>query len=223
MRALQWLGVDNPALVDVGEGQRIHADTAGPFIAMQQAAAEDGVDCQLVSGFRSFERQLAIWNRKWHGERPLYDARGNRLDPERLSDTEKLHAILTFSALPGGSRHHWGSDIDVYDKASVEAWAGSFSLVNDEYCNDGPCAELASWLTEYAGRFGFARPYLDYRGGVARELWHLSHTATARQFESAVNCDTLRAYIEDVEIAGKSVILDDFERLFERYVLNKGR
>ena len=222
MNALQWLGIDNPDLVDAGDGQRLHADIVGPFTAMQQAAAEDGVGCQLVSGFRDFDRQLSIWNRKWHGELPLYSPEGVRLDPIRLSDTDKLHAILTFSALPGGSRHHWGTDIDVVDKPRVDAWQGTFSLVNAEYCDDGPCAVLAAWLDKHAARFGFSRPYVKYQGGIAQELWHLSHRETAQRFETSLDSEVLKAHIERTEIAGKHTILANFDSLFERYILNKG-
>ena len=28
-------------------------------------------------------------------------------------------AILLWSALPGASRHHWGTDFDVFDRAAV--------------------------------------------------------------------------------------------------------
>ena len=222
MNALQWLGIDNPDLVDAGDGQRLHADIIGPFTAMQQSAAQDGIGCQLVSGFRDFDRQLAIWNRKWSGELPLYSPDGEQLNTNALSDTDKLHAILTFSALPGGSRHHWGTDIDVFDKPRVDAWPGTFSLVNAEYRNDGPCAPLAAWLDAHASRFGFNRPFKQYKGGVAQELWHLSHRETAKQFETSLDSKLLKAHIESIDIAGKQTILANFSSLFERYILNKG-
>lgn len=222
MNALQWLGVHNEELVDAGNGQRLHQAVVGPFSEMQQAAAEDGIGCQIVSGFRDFERQLTIWNRKWRGELPLYTPDGQPLDSARLTDTEKLHAILTFSALPGGSRHHWGTDLDVFDKQAVTAWQGTFSLVNAEYCDDGPCAELAKWLDAHASGFGFVRPYANYQGGVAQELWHLSHQQTAHQFEAALDCNALKEHIKQTDIAGKRTILANLDTIFERYILNRG-
>ena len=109
-----WLGQQNDYLVDAGNGHRLHRDVISPFLAMQDAAQKDGVDLQLVSSFRDFDRQTAIFNRKWTGQAQLLDINGNELPFASLSDDEKLHAILTWSALPGGSRHHWGTDIDVY-------------------------------------------------------------------------------------------------------------
>ncbi len=101
-----WLGQHNDYLVDAGNGHRLHRDVISPFLAMQDAAQKDGIDLQLVSSFRDFDRQTAIFNRKWAGQAQLLDTNGDELPFEALSDNEKLHAILTWSALPGGSRHH---------------------------------------------------------------------------------------------------------------------
>ena len=119
-----WLGQHNDYLVDAGNGHRLHRDVISPFLAMQDAAQKDGIDLQLVSSFRDFDRQTAIFNRKWAGQAQLLNTNGDELPFEALSDNEKLHAILTWSALPGGSRHHWGTDIDVYDRAAVHNWGG---------------------------------------------------------------------------------------------------
>ncbi len=32
-----------------------------------------------------------------------------------LSDLEKCKAMLRWSAVPGASRHHWGTEIDIFD------------------------------------------------------------------------------------------------------------
>ena len=101
----------------------------------------EGVNIDIVSSFRSVAQQLVIWNAKWRGERPLYDRASRQLDAASLSDTEKLHAILAFSALPGASRHHWGTDLDVYDKPAVNAAAHKLELVAEEYRDDGMCSD----------------------------------------------------------------------------------
>ena len=54
-----------------------------------------------VSSFRDFARQLAIWNAKFSGETPLYDADGRTLEAARLAPEERIAAILRWSALPG--------------------------------------------------------------------------------------------------------------------------
>ena len=142
----QWLGQQNQDLVDAGHGHLLHPTVKLAFTAMQQKAHSDGIDLQIVSSFRSFERQLAIFNKKWRGEAILRDAIGEVLDNTSLSSTDKLHAILTWSALPGASRHHWGTDLDVYDRESVHQWNGSFELVEQEYLPQGHVMHLPAGL-----------------------------------------------------------------------------
>ena len=217
-----WLGQQNDALVDAGNGHRLHRDVISPFLAMQDAAQKDGIDLQLVSSFRDFDRQTAIFNRKWTGQAQLLDIKGDELSYEALSDNEKLHAILTWSALPGGSRHHWGTDIDVYDRAAVRNWGGKFNLVESEYIKGGPCHTLSCWLTDNMETFGFYRPFSVNTGGVAVEPWHLSFENTARVFENARNLDVFTKAIEQSDIEGKTCILPQLPTLYNRYVLNKG-
>lgn len=218
----QWLGLHNNYLVDVGTNHRLHRDVVDDFTAMQQAAAQDGLDLQLVSSYRDFARQTAIFNRKWRGETAILDKNSHPLRPDTLSDEEKLHAILMWSALPGGSRHHWGTDFDVYDKTSVEKLNGRFDLVESEYERGGPCYLLACWLEQHMARFGFFRPFSESTGGVAREPWHLSHSAVSKRFEKARNIQALENALSESEIEGKATILAMLPSLYNRYVLNKG-
>ncbi|HAS21949.1 MAG TPA: D-alanyl-D-alanine carboxypeptidase, partial [Idiomarina loihiensis] len=92
------------------DGHKLHPDAAEAYLAMQKAAAAEGIEFAIASGFRSLDRQLSIWNRKWRGKLPLRSKEGELLDASNLSDVEKMHAILHWSSLPGSSRHHWGSD-----------------------------------------------------------------------------------------------------------------
>lgn len=223
MTNADWLGQANRYLADAGNGHRLHPDALSAFIAMQDAAASDGIDCQLVSAYRSFERQRQIWNRKWRGEIPLYDATGRLLSPESLNDSEKLLAILTWSAMPGGSRHHWGTDIDVYDRASVIASNHSFELVDSEYRDSGPCAALSDWLDDNAEQFGFFRPFSEFKGGVATERWHLSHRFSAAPFEQRRNISALTEALSGAALEGKQPLLEALPQLYARYVLNEGR
>src|SRR5476649_1866916 len=98
-------------------GAAIHRDALEPFLALKAAAAGDGIDLGIASGFRDFAAQLRIWNMKYRGERPLYDAAGNVRDHAALDPQELIAGILCWSALPGASRHHWGTHIDVIDRA----------------------------------------------------------------------------------------------------------
>ena len=58
----------------------LHREVVGPYLAMRAAAAADGIDLAAFSSFRDFDRQLAIWNGKFRGERPMQDRAGRALD-----------------------------------------------------------------------------------------------------------------------------------------------
>jgi LAS superfamily LD-carboxypeptidase LdcB len=97
----------------------LHQEVMQPFLAMRAAAAADGIELVAFSGFRDFDRQLGIWNGKFRGERPMQDRSGNALDALALPPAERVEAILWWSALPGASRHHWGTDFDVMDARAM--------------------------------------------------------------------------------------------------------
>jgi len=218
--AANWLGIDDSHIKPIGSGLGLMADTFSAFSTMQKKAQHDGIDIQIVSGFRSFERQLAIWQMKWNGQRPLYSLNSELIDFSSLSEIDRLHAIMTWSALPGASRHHWGTDFDVYDKQSVESSGHKFELISPEYQENGVCYELNCWLAENANQFGFSRPYHHYSGGVAPEPWHLSYQPIATEILKALDLELLCAQIQNVEIGGKELILANLESLFIQYTLN---
>ena len=123
----------------------LHAEVATPFLSMRRAAQKAGFDLEAVSSFRDFDRQLAIWNGKFKGEKPTYDAQGLPLDMLRLSAADRVAAILLWSALPGASRHHWGTDLDLVD-ANAVSQGMQVRLTGDEFAPGGPFAPLSRWL-----------------------------------------------------------------------------
>ncbi|GAB2683743.1 M15 family metallopeptidase [Aliiglaciecola aliphaticivorans] len=190
------------------------------FEAMQLAAQQDNIDIQLASSFRSFDRQLAIWQKKWSGVLPINDIHSQPLDTSELTELEKIHAIMTWSALPGASRHHWGTDLDVFDKKAVEASGQSLQLISAEYEKSGPCYPLHCWLEDNADKFGFYRPYKFYNGGVAPEAWHLSYSPISKSIIKQLHLSELSKQLASVNIGGKQTILTHLNELFERYTLN---
>ena len=110
---------------------------------MQQAAAADGIELALVSSYRSFAQQARIWTAKYTGQRPVYNKAQQQVDISQLDGFAKIEAILLYSALPGASRHHWGTDLDVFDKAAVAA-DYQVQLLDAEYQQSVKAAELVS-------------------------------------------------------------------------------
>ncbi len=115
-----------------------------------------------VSSFRSFQDQKRIASREL-GKQALFQATS--------TDDEIKQSILNVMqtvSLPGFSRHHWGTEIDVVS-ATRSQWEGS-----------GKFVPLIPFLRDEAPRFGFFHPYSDKRPSSAlphyeNEPWHLSY------------------------------------------------
>ena len=197
----------------------LHRDAVEPFLALRDAAAQDGIDIAVFSAFRDFAAQAVIWNRKYAGERPLYDPDGELLDHRSLSEEQLIEAILSWSALPGASRHHWGSDMDVFDAAAVDP-DYRVQLLPAEFASGGPFARLDRWLARHAGRFGFFRPYDRDRGGVQPEPWHLSYAPVSSVALELLTPELIAAAAEEIELLGRAAVLPRLGEIFQRYVLN---
>ena len=152
-------GLSSSHLVEL-QNHRLHRDIVNDFLALQQGAKEAGIDLTIASSFRDFHRQSAIWNAKFQGLRPVYTLEQQTVDLESLSDTEKCHAIMLYSALPGASRHHFGTDLDIYDTRPIDD-DYQLQLTPDEYSPTGPFAKLAAWLDDNLEKYGFYRPYKE--------------------------------------------------------------
>ena len=195
----------------------MHALVVLPFLNLRRAAGADGIDLVPISGFRDFGRQLAIWNGKFGGERPMYDAAGTPLDAGALAEPERIDAILQWSALPGASRHHWGTDLDLIDRAAP-APGYRIKLTREEFAPGGPFAHLDQWLELHASRFGFFRPFRGVRSGVQPEPWHVSFAPIAEQARRSLSPEILQAAIAGAPLLGKESVLERLEELHARYV-----
>lgn len=196
----------------------VHRELVAPLRALKQAAAEAGFELMVASGFRSFERQSLIWNGKATGQRPMVDKDGAPLDPFSLSDIDRIYAILRWSALPGASRHHWGTEIDVYELSSMPD-GYQLQLTPEETRPGGVFAHFYAWLDGYlAGQDPFYRPYQYDLGGVAPEAWHLSFGPLASAFEQVMTLPRLRGFLEQQEFALKETVLAHLEDIYVRFV-----
>lgn len=196
----------------------LHYEVAASFLAMRDAAAYEGIDLVARSGFRDFDTQLSIWNRKWNGERPMNDRNSQPIERGSLTDSDVVDAILWWSAIPGGSRHHWGSDLDVIDAAAVPT-DYAVQLVPAEYASEGIFTRLNGWLDANMQRFGFFRPYRTDRGSVSPEPWHLSYAPVSVPALESFSLSMLRQVIEQSPIAGKPHVLARLPEIYTRFML----
>jgi LAS superfamily LD-carboxypeptidase LdcB len=195
----------------------LHAQVVAPFLNLRREALEQGIDLAPMSSFRDFARQLKIWNGKFSGARPMLDASGAPLDAATLTPRERIDAILLWSALPGASRHHWGTDLDLVDRSLSEA-GYQIKLTPEEFAPGGPLVKLGHWLTVNAPRFGFFRPFQGVRSGVQPEPWHFSFAPIAENARRRLTPQVLRTAIAGAPLLGKDVVLEHLEELHARYV-----
>jgi LAS superfamily LD-carboxypeptidase LdcB len=195
----------------------LHPDAAAAFLRMRATAVTHGIDLFPASTFRDFQRQLTIWNDKFNGRRPLLDANSQPLDRDSLDDEAAVRTILIWSALPGASRHHWGTEVDVYDRAALRS-AQRPALVTREYGPKGVFEKLSEWLKQHAADFGFFLPYDIDRGGVQPEPWHLSYAPISSHVVGELTVGVLRQVLADVDLAGAQIVKPLLRDIHERYV-----
>jgi LAS superfamily LD-carboxypeptidase LdcB len=198
-------------------GYILHPDAAAALVQLRAAATQSDIDLVAVSTFRSFEHQLLIWNDKFHGRRPLLDREGHRLDAAALGEEERVRTILLWSALPGASRHHWGTEIDLIDRAALPPGARP-QLIPLEYSPGGVFEKLGAWLPRHCADYGFFLPYDRDRGGVRPEPWHVSFAPVSSTALAALTVEVLAAALSEVELAGAAVVLPQLADIHARYV-----
>ena len=207
---------DNVAVASV----QIHQQLIKPMQQLQAAAQQAGFSLAIASGFRGFARQLSIWDRKCTAHAPLLDEYGIPMDILCLSDYEKLEHILRWSALPGASRHHWGSECDIYDAAAIGP-DYQLQLTPDEYQGNGPFAPMMHWLEKYlqqAEAPAFYRPYDKNHNGVAPEPWHLSYRPLAEHYEQHFSLSVLKRWLEVNNMKQKETVFEHLDEIYRRFI-----
>lgn len=199
----------------------VHKNILQDFLRLKRDAKVAGFDLEIMSGFRDYARQEKIWNAKASGERDLFDKNGNLLDSSTLTPSEILRAILRWSAVPGASRHHWGTDMDVFDANTQRR--EDVKLLPSECVDSGPAAEMHRWLDFVIKRdksYGFFRPYKTDRGGVSPERWHLSHYEISRRIMDNYTYSIFKKNIEESTLLLKDELLENSHEIYEKYFLN---
>lgn len=200
----------------------MHRDAVDPFIELRAEARAAGFELAALSGFRSFEQQLSIWNRKAAGKLTVLDSGARPLDIATLSEEDLVFSILRWSALPGASRHHWGTDLDIYDIAAKPK-DYEVELIPEEVDAGGMFAPLHDWLDQRIAddaACGFFRPYDIDRHGIAPERWHLSYAPVASVYSRMLTPELLRTTVEQADMMLKEVVLAHLDTIFARFVTN---
>jgi len=147
-----------------GEGIDLRKGAHDAFLEMKKAAYSDGIDLKIVSSYRNFYRQEQIWEGKFV----------RYTDDNGMPPLKAIDKIIEYSTIPGTSRHHWGTDIDIVDGyRKVEGDV----LVPEKSGPGGPYEDLKKWMDEHSKSYGFYLVYTDIpkRRGFKYEPWHYSY------------------------------------------------
>lgn len=150
----------------------LRKETYEAFVKMAKAAEKDNIQLKILSATRNFDRQKKIWEDKWSGLTSVEDG----TKATKIKDpTKRALKILLFSSMPGSSRHHWGTDLDL-------------NYLSDDYFSNGQGKKIYKWLTENAATYGFCQPYSSKengRTGYNEEKWHWSYMPLSSAFTIA--------------------------------------
>jgi len=197
----------------------VHQSIKQDLLNLFSTVKKDGLEIAIISSFRSFEQQLSIWNDKWQGHRPVYSRHGRLLNIDKMSDVEKYKAISLWSALPGLSRHHWGTDLDVFLAEPIQS-GYKVKLMPQEFSKNGVCSELNSWMDKNLNGYGFFRPYRSFQQGISEEPWHISHRATSQEILDSFSFKECLNHINRSKIKSRDFICNNFEHYQQQYFLN---
>ncbi len=147
-----------------GEGINLREEAFESFLEMKKAAYSDGFDIKIVSSYRDYYRQRSIWERKYL----------RFTEEQGMAPLDAIDKIIEYSTIPGTSRHHWGTDIDIidgYPKVNGDV------LVPEKFEADGPYEGLKLWMDEHSEKYGFYLTYTNNprRRGFKYEPWHYSY------------------------------------------------
>ena len=212
------LGLTQAHLCDY-HGRLVEQSIVRDLKQMQAAASKCNITLSLASSFRDFARQSLIWNNKFNQIRPVFDINDQPVDLTHLNEQDKCQAIMLFSAIPGASRHHFGTDLDVFDANKVDD-DYQLALSQQEYASGGPFFELAKWLEQHAETYGFFLPYKQFNGGVAKEPWHISHISRAQYYSNIHSKELLEKLLINSNVAGWPSLVDQLDTIYPQYVSN---
>lgn len=169
-------------------GMLLRKEVYEAFKLMWAAAKRDGISLNIISSTRNFVQQKKIWEGKWE-----------RYSKETPDPRLRALRILEFSSMPGTSRHHWGTDLDIND-------------LNDEsFVGKGVHRKVYEWMTKNASNFGFGQPYTakgpDRPNGYSEEKWHWSYLPLAIEYKKMYSKKVNEGDIRGFEGSGTAGVI----------------
>ncbi|MEP2936911.1 MAG: M15 family metallopeptidase [Gilvibacter sp.] len=189
----------------LGSDFKLERATFEAFTKMKTAAALDGIDIEVVSAYRNYDRQNAIWTRKYKA----FTAQG-------LHPLDAIKKIVEYSTIPGTSRHHWGTDIDMIDGNAPRPES---VLQAKHFHGKGPFCKFKEWMNANATSYGFYEVYSDNanRKGFKYEPWHFSYLPTSKPLLAAYRKLDVKTMLREEKLIGSEHFTKQF---IDNYVQN---
>ncbi len=153
-----------------GYNMYLRKEALDAFEKMAETAEKEDIELNITSATRNFAYQKDLWNGKWKG---TIFVDGKDLSKSIPDGQERFEKILNYSAVPGTSRHHWGTEIDI-------------NSVTPKFFETEEGEKVYTWLVKNAPLFGFCETYNeknDFRlTGYNEEKWHWSYLPLSRDF-----------------------------------------
>jgi LAS superfamily LD-carboxypeptidase LdcB len=167
---------------------------------LRDRAAQDGWHLILVSGYRSFYAQRQIWN--------YYDM--IYLKDSKLTAKFRVRRIMSLVSVPGLSRHHWGTDLDI----SEQNLRGRLLVARSD--RTPKIVDFYHWMEQNAPRFGFCKVYLGKKGAVRDEPWHWSYFAFAATYQNQLmRIQDFRKILND-KVGDVDFLTNNFPEIFKK-------
>lgn len=192
------------AVIDLhGEGINLRKEAHDAFIEMKKAAYQDGIDIEVVSSYRSYERQRAIFERKYIAY----------TDDDGMEPLAAIDKIVEYSTIPGTSRHHWGTDVDLIDASKP---AEGDVLVAEKFGPGGPFEDFKVWMDANSETYGFYLVYTDNpkRRGFKYEPWHYSYAPLSIPMLAEMRMINMIRIMEQEDFYGSEYLTRGFLRSY---------
>jgi len=196
-----FVRIDDRYSAGSARGAYLRQEAHAAFARMWEAAQAEGIDLTIRSATRNFWYQKGIWEAKWTGQRLV----GGQNLSQSLSDpVARAQKILRYSSMPGTSRHHWGTDVDL-------------NAFENSYFASGRGLQEYQWLQANAGEFGFCQVYSE-KGearphGYEEEKWHWSYLPLADVYLKSYNAQITSELIEGfqgAEVASELTVIEHY-------------
>lgn len=192
----ELIGKGTPLLF--GKDYKLRKEAHEAFLELKNEALKSNILIKVVSSYRSFNHQNRIWERKYK----QYTSQG-------MTESEAILKIIEYSTIPGTSRHHWGTDIDIID---ANAKQPKHVLAPKNYSSKGTFYTLKQFMDAHANTFGFYEVYTNVqeRKGFKYEPWHYSFKPLSTAYLNTYKTINLSELLKEEQLLGSDYFSEAF-------------